>query len=175
MEFGHADHTDKFILVGNLLFALFRNWGVAMFFLCVGVVPAGLLIYFLRQPITLIWSGEWVAGIWVGLSFPLSIWMTWIRWQRLKLNRFVVDAHGIEHLWYPRRPRRIAWSELQKVRDTWIPEVDESPTELVFEPVRGRKLTLDAEDWPNHGIKLAVARHFPISYDKDAHAAAKKR
>jgi hypothetical protein len=171
-EFRHSDLNDRFIMWANLGFGVVKNWGVAMFALMVGVIPLGILLYMFRGPLELLtgsspgdWGTEWMVGLYLGSSVPIGLYCTWVRWKRLQLNRLVVDANGIEYLWYPRKLRRVPWSQVTRVRDPYIPE-DEGPTELIFETAGG-KFTLDGEFWPLGAIEAAVARHFKITRDRD--------
>jgi hypothetical protein len=170
--FRHSDLSDRPMMWANLVFGVFKNWGVAMFALMVGVIPLGILIYVFRGPLEFLtgsspadWDAGWMAGLYVGSSVPIGLYCTWVRWKRLQLNRLVVDADGIEYLWYPRRLRRVPWSQITRVRDPYIPE-DEGPCDLIFETTHG-KLVLDGEFWELGAIEAAVARHFEITRDRD--------
>ncbi len=137
-------------------------------------MPAGVLLYLLRQPLawlTGVAPADWPIGILVGAWFSLSglmaIYGTWIQWQRLQRNRFTVDAQGIECRVHPWKPRRLAWSALETIRDTYDPDVDACVPQLVLVPHSGRKITLDGNEWPIDAIQVALARHFRITRDKD--------
>jgi len=178
VEFRHADLNDGFIKYANLVFVLIRSWGVAFFGLMIGAIPAWILLWLVTKPFRAIlgtsidkWVSDWGIGLWLGLSVPIAIYFAWLRWQQLQLNRFSVDAQGIEYLWYPRKLKRIPWSEVQRIRDTEDPEDSASSCELIFETAQG-KFKIQSEFWPLGGIYAAVQRHYKVTRDFDRQPTA---
>ena len=100
VEFRHADLNDRFIAYGNLVFVAIRSWGVAMFCLMIGAIPAGFLMAMLGPKLS-DQGVAWMIGVWLGLSVPIAIYYTWRYWNRVRVNRFAVDGNGIEYLNFP--------------------------------------------------------------------------
>ena len=163
--FRHSDLSEgPFFKVLELAMQTFRFWGVAVFFLIVGVLPAGLLLYLLAAPLTAIfgtWPSDWLIGFWFSLSVPIALYCAWRRWQQIHHNYLAVDSAGLEYFWFPRSPRRIPWSEVVRVRDTFNPDEADPDNDLIVETTSG-KLKITSEFWPKDAIQSAMARHVRI-------------
>lgn len=166
-RFGHVDLNDAFNRHTNLVMCFVISWGGSVFFLILGACPAGIVFSLLRglfpSPLPGVSEDTLVGcavGCWMGLSFPIAMYRTWVRWQRLRHNELVVGPGGLEILRYPREAVSYDWRSVQSVQYSAADE--DKSEELILVTDRGR-LVLDSEEWDTSKVRQEVEKYVKVT------------